>query len=306
MGPPRAPAPRSKSSLPLPDLQALEDPSRHDQLRQFVRAVLRRLGAPDNELDDLVADVVAEAGTSRHRYDPAVASVATWLESIARHRLVDFRRRWRARDSHLVCDEDMTTELAREARATGTERRWPRDCSGRSRSSARGPMSRGMTIRRGPLEAAAGDKINPAPLRGPIFLVRDHPAEPHEATARGQNQPGRPSKGVPRGQDPGDRPSRGRCARSWTGRVASEGRRLAWAPGERALEAGRGRGSPQGAGRRLRRRRAIALIVTLSPGLFAATEPAVSRQGGLTPFLGRLASGDWHRLFATEARRAQR
>lgn len=92
-------------SLPAPDLRALEDPKTHPGLRKFVRAILVRLGGPGQGLDDLVAEVVGEAAVGRDGYDPALASVATWLESIARHRLIDFQRRWRAKESHLVLDQ---------------------------------------------------------------------------------------------------------------------------------------------------------------------------------------------------------
>lgn len=80
-----------------PDLRALEDPKTHQGLRRYVRAILIRIGAPENELEDLVAEVVGEASTTRHRYDPARATMATWLESIARHKLIDLQRRRGAR-----------------------------------------------------------------------------------------------------------------------------------------------------------------------------------------------------------------
>lgn len=92
-----------------PDLRALEDPKTHQGLRRYVRAILIRIGAPENELEDLVAEVVGEAGTTRHRYDPARATVATWLESIARHKLVDLQRKRGARGARharRVSDEE--------------------------------------------------------------------------------------------------------------------------------------------------------------------------------------------------------
>lgn len=100
------PRPSPVERPPPPDLDALEDPKKHPALRRYVRSVLVRLGAPEHELEDLVAEVVADAALARHRYDPAVATVTTWLESIARHRLIDLRRRWRAKGSRLVPEEE--------------------------------------------------------------------------------------------------------------------------------------------------------------------------------------------------------
>lgn len=104
------PRPSPVERPPPPDLDALEDPEKHPALRRYVRSVLVRLGAPEHELEDLVAEVVADAALARHRYDPAVATVTTWLESIARHRLIDLRRRWRAKGSRLVPEEEAAAQ----------------------------------------------------------------------------------------------------------------------------------------------------------------------------------------------------
>jgi DNA-directed RNA polymerase specialized sigma24 family protein len=107
MGPKTTKRDPGGAAAPL-DLRALEDPRAHGRLRLFVRAVLIGEGAPATELDDLVAEVVKDAAADRHQYNPALATVETWLASIARHRLADFRRRWRAKESRLVPEEAIT------------------------------------------------------------------------------------------------------------------------------------------------------------------------------------------------------
>jgi RNA polymerase sigma-70 factor, ECF subfamily len=85
------------------DASLLEDLP-HDRSGQALRELYRRYGDElfgfacnalgDRELaEEVVQDVFARAWRQADRYDERKASVRTWLYAIARHRIVDARRR---------------------------------------------------------------------------------------------------------------------------------------------------------------------------------------------------------------------
>lgn len=58
----------------------------------YLRALARRAGLPGDEVEDSVQDVLMTLHMIRHSYDPA-RPFAPWLAAVARHRIVDRRRR---------------------------------------------------------------------------------------------------------------------------------------------------------------------------------------------------------------------
>ena len=58
----------------------------------YLRALGRRAGLPPEEIEDGVQDALLTLHAVRHTYDPA-RPFAPWLTAIARHRLIDRRRR---------------------------------------------------------------------------------------------------------------------------------------------------------------------------------------------------------------------
>ena len=58
-----------------------------------VKGYLRRLGTHDSGIDDLVQDVMLTVWRRAHQFDPAKASVSTWIFTIARNRRIDVFRR---------------------------------------------------------------------------------------------------------------------------------------------------------------------------------------------------------------------
>ncbi len=58
----------------------------------YLRALARRAGMPGDEVEDAVQDVLMTLHQIRHSYDPA-RPFAPWLAAVARHRIIDRRRR---------------------------------------------------------------------------------------------------------------------------------------------------------------------------------------------------------------------
>lgn len=59
-----------------------------------VKAFLIKSGADPSLAEDCMQDVMATLWRKSHMYDPARASVATWLYTIARNRKIDLLRRY--------------------------------------------------------------------------------------------------------------------------------------------------------------------------------------------------------------------
>lgn len=60
-----------------------------------LRAWLRRRGAPDTQVDELLQEIMLTVWRQAERYDPARASVAAWIFTLARNKHVDRVRRER-------------------------------------------------------------------------------------------------------------------------------------------------------------------------------------------------------------------
>ena len=58
-----------------------------------VKSYMLRLGANQIEAEDLAQDVMVTVWKKAHLFDPARASVATWVFTIARNRRIDLARR---------------------------------------------------------------------------------------------------------------------------------------------------------------------------------------------------------------------
>jgi RNA polymerase sigma factor (sigma-70 family) len=58
----------------------------------YLRSLARRAGLAADEIEDAVQDVLLTLHSIRHSYDPA-RPFAPWLAAVARHRLIDRRRR---------------------------------------------------------------------------------------------------------------------------------------------------------------------------------------------------------------------
>ena len=58
----------------------------------YLRSLARRSGLTSDEVEDAVQDVLLTLHSIRHSYDPA-RPFAPWLAAVARHRLIDRRRR---------------------------------------------------------------------------------------------------------------------------------------------------------------------------------------------------------------------
>lgn len=76
-----------------------------------LKAYLLRLGASDAEAEDLVQEVMLTLWRRAGSFDPARASVSTWLFTIARNKRIDRLRRdkhidWEADDPALVAEEN--------------------------------------------------------------------------------------------------------------------------------------------------------------------------------------------------------
>lgn len=88
-----------------------------------LKGYFRRLGADDAAADDLVQEVMLTIWRRAAQYDPAQASVATWLFTIARNRRIDaFRREKRPEidpnDPALTPDPDPAAdEIVQAARS---------------------------------------------------------------------------------------------------------------------------------------------------------------------------------------------
>jgi RNA polymerase sigma-70 factor (ECF subfamily) len=96
------PAPRDTEEPAEPDWSALMarsqegDGAAYRRLLQsilpYLRALARRAGLPGDEVEDAVQDVLMTLHAIRHSYDPA-RPFAPWLAAVARHRIIDRRRR---------------------------------------------------------------------------------------------------------------------------------------------------------------------------------------------------------------------
>lgn len=78
------------------DRAAFADLFRHFAPR--VKAFLMKSGTPAAQAEDCAQDVLATVWQKAALYDPARASVATWIFTIARNRLIDMARRDRRPD----------------------------------------------------------------------------------------------------------------------------------------------------------------------------------------------------------------
>lgn len=58
-----------------------------------VKGYLKRIGVPDSEAEDLAQDVLVKVWRKATLFDPAKASAATWIYTIARNQRVDALRR---------------------------------------------------------------------------------------------------------------------------------------------------------------------------------------------------------------------
>lgn len=74
------------------DQSAFADIFRHFAPR--VKAFLIKSGADPSLAEDCMQDVMATLWRKAHMYDPARASVATWIFTIARNRKIDLLRRY--------------------------------------------------------------------------------------------------------------------------------------------------------------------------------------------------------------------
>lgn len=85
-----------------------------------VKAFLRRGGADDQTAEDVAQDVMIAVWQRASMYDPAKASVSTWIFTIARNRRIDLIRRARRPEVDVTeidaPDEDDSAHRAMEAR----------------------------------------------------------------------------------------------------------------------------------------------------------------------------------------------
>jgi RNA polymerase sigma-70 factor (ECF subfamily) len=77
-----------------------------------IKAYLLRLGAPPAVAEDLAQEALLSLWRKAHLFDPAKASAATWLFTIARNLRIDAIRRERRPELH---PDDFQPEPAREA-----------------------------------------------------------------------------------------------------------------------------------------------------------------------------------------------
>jgi RNA polymerase sigma factor (sigma-70 family) len=66
-----------------------------DRFAPRIKAYLKRLGTLDAQAEDIVQDVMLTVWNRARQYDPLLASVATWIFTIARNRRIDLVRRER-------------------------------------------------------------------------------------------------------------------------------------------------------------------------------------------------------------------
>lgn len=74
------------------DRKAFSEVFRHFAPR--VKAFLMKSGADESLAEECMQDVMATLWHKSHMYDPARASVATWIFTIARNRKIDLLRRY--------------------------------------------------------------------------------------------------------------------------------------------------------------------------------------------------------------------
>lgn len=91
------------------DRQAFAALFRHFAPR--VKGFLMKSGASAAQAEDCVQDVMATVWQKAALYDPAKASVSTWIFTIARNRLIDMARRDRRPEAELL-DEDPEPDQA--------------------------------------------------------------------------------------------------------------------------------------------------------------------------------------------------
>lgn len=58
-----------------------------------LKSYMLRLGAEDSQAEELAQEVMVTVWRKAHQYDPAKASVSTWIFRIARNRRIDAHRR---------------------------------------------------------------------------------------------------------------------------------------------------------------------------------------------------------------------
>ena len=79
-----------------------------DRFGGLVWSLARKLSPTDAEAEDAVQDVYMSLWQSAARYDPAVASEATFIAMITRRRLIDRQRRRSRRPERTVAPEHLT------------------------------------------------------------------------------------------------------------------------------------------------------------------------------------------------------
>ena len=102
---PRCPRPRGLILMPATPEQLLKRVARTQDRAAFeelferfaprVKAYLMRLGAPAQTADDLAQEAMLSLWRKAHLFDPARASVSTWIFTIARNLRIDALRRER-------------------------------------------------------------------------------------------------------------------------------------------------------------------------------------------------------------------
>ena len=97
----------------LPRVAAGESAAVEEFLRQYgglVWSLARRLCPNYADAEDAVQDVFIEVWRKADRYDPSIASEATYITMIARRRLIDrYRRRSRDLDTTPIADDVATS-----------------------------------------------------------------------------------------------------------------------------------------------------------------------------------------------------
>jgi RNA polymerase sigma-70 factor (ECF subfamily) len=79
-----------------------------DAYGNLVWALARRLSASTADAEDATQEIFIEIWRSARRYDPAVASEAVFIATIARRRLIDRIRARKRRPATEVFDEELT------------------------------------------------------------------------------------------------------------------------------------------------------------------------------------------------------
>lgn len=99
----------------MPSFEALYE-RYHRRVYRYLRAHLE-----EQDAEDVLQHVFFQAWRQGHTYEPSRGSVATWLLSIARHRVVDWYRGARPAVSFEALPEMATMEETPEARVVSAE-----------------------------------------------------------------------------------------------------------------------------------------------------------------------------------------